>query len=145
MDETNLPSTLSRQIPNRPLILVVGDNTDTRELYALVLANHGFSVIETGEGEQTLDLAMSAAPDAIVIDLMAKVSGLDVIKRLRGNATTFRTPILIMTADTSAGDEESVAADEENVRTSAYAECAKPCMPGDFVNQLNAILVAGPA
>jgi CheY-like chemotaxis protein len=135
MHEHDSPLARPRQMRHRPLILFVGDNLDTRELYTLVLANHGFSVIESGEGGRTLDLAVSAAPDAIVLDLM-KVIGADIIKRLRANAITFRTPILILTA------RDTPAPAEENLRGAADAECAKPCMPADFVDRLKAILIS---
>lgn len=135
MHEADSPLAHARQIRHRPLILFVGDNLDTRELYTLVLANHGFSVIESGEGGRTLDLAVSACPDAIVLDLM-KVIGMDIIKRLRANAITFRTPILILTA------RDTQASGEENLRSVVDAECAKPCMPADFVDRLKAILIS---
>jgi DNA-binding response OmpR family regulator len=123
----------SRRTLDPLLILIAGDNTDTRELYSLVLANHGFSVIQAGECEQALDLAMSAAPNAIVLDVTPTFSGFEVLKRLRTNASTFYTPILILTA----GD---LVTAEATGYAAADAHCTKPCMPSDFVNLVKAIL-----
>jgi DNA-binding response OmpR family regulator len=138
MNETRAHSAHPRQALDPPLILIASDNTDTRELYSLVLANHGFSVIEAGGCEQALDLAIRAAPDAIVLDLTPKLTSFEILKRLRASAPTFHTPILILTAG-------AVAAGEGADYAAADAQCIKPCMPSDFVNRLKALLFADTA
>ena len=125
------------EIQSAPLILIAGENTDTRELYSLVLTNYGYSVIEARECGQAPDLAASADPDAIVLDLAPTMSGLDVLQRLRDNVSTTHTPILILTAAALFPGDEAVLSE-------ADAHCTKPCMPSDFIGRLKSILFAEP-
>jgi CheY-like chemotaxis protein len=98
-------STGLREFVESPLILIAGESTDTRELYSLVLASQGFSVIQADDCEQALDVAMSASPDAIVLDVTSTFAGRKALQQLRANAATFYTPILILTAGAVATSE----------------------------------------
>jgi len=46
-------------------ILLVDDDTQTREIYADVFKNKGFEVYEAGDGLEGLDIASSKIPDII--------------------------------------------------------------------------------
>ena len=67
-----------------PLVLVVEDYDDAREMYAAYLRLDGFRVEEAGDGVEALRLAAALAPDAIVMDLsLPVVDGFETIRRLR--------------------------------------------------------------
>lgn len=51
-----------------PLVLIVEDHEDTRELYRYLLEGSGFRVIEAGDGEQGVAIAQSSQPDLILMD-----------------------------------------------------------------------------
>lgn len=53
-----------------PLILVVDDDTDTREMYGWCLEARGFRVQLAGSFRAALDQAAAEAPDLVVTDFM---------------------------------------------------------------------------
>ena len=54
---------------NRPLLLVVEDDSDLRGVVALALRNYGYEVKEAGTGYEALRLIGVRAPDAVILDL----------------------------------------------------------------------------
>ena len=87
-------------------ILVIEDNTSLRELYHHVLSQDGFDVTTAEDGQKGLALAQANKPDLILLDLMLpKMSGSDVLLRLRADPDTAGIPILIFSA---AGDPAEI-------------------------------------
>jgi two-component system alkaline phosphatase synthesis response regulator PhoP len=83
----------------KPVILVVEDEPDIRELVRLHLEQEGFAVAEAENGRQALDLARTRRPSLIVLDLMLpEMSGLEVCRILRTKEETSVVPILMLTA-----------------------------------------------
>src|SRR5438309_6787730 len=58
-----------------PLILVVDDFADNREMYSQFLSFSGYRVAEAQNGHEALEKAFQLAPDLIVMDL--SLPGLD--------------------------------------------------------------------
>lgn len=76
---------------------MVEDEPELRRQLQSALAEQGYTVDATGEGQEALYLATEYPFDAAVIDLgLPGLSGLDVIRRLRTNGS--RLPVLILTA-----------------------------------------------
>lgn len=76
---------------------MVEDEPELRRQLQSALAEQGYTVDATGEGQEALYLATEYPFDAAVIDLgLPGLSGLDVIRRLRANGS--RLPVLILTA-----------------------------------------------
>ena len=62
---------------------------------ALVKAGHG--VIHAGDGEQGLRVARESIPDLIMLDIMLpKVSGLDVLRALKGDVLVKHIPVIVL-------------------------------------------------
>lgn len=80
------PNSLGRR-PNRPSVptaLIAEDHPDFRDLLSLFLERLGYAVLEAADGEQALQLAVSAQPNLIVTDLgMPVMNGLEFVQRLR--------------------------------------------------------------
>jgi DNA-binding response OmpR family regulator len=96
-------------------ILVVEDNTDTRELLHLYFANAGFAVVEARDGKEGLSKARAEKPDLIITDLaMPRVDGTEMIKQLRSEPEMADTPVLVFTAHGSVTPErmEEAGADK---------------------------------
>jgi two-component system, chemotaxis family, chemotaxis protein CheY len=128
------PRSLHALAMGSPLVLFVDDNRDTRELYRLILENDRFQVIEAEDGQAAIELARSARPDVIVMDInLPLVNGVDAIRALRDNADTARTPILAFTAHGAAMAAEAI-------RSGANAQLLKPCLPEIFLRTLRSIL-----
>src|SRR5579859_3271960 len=82
-----------------PKVLVVDDDESMRRLLRLRLAD-ACEIIDTGEPEQALSLALEHRPDAILLDLMMpKYSGFQLLQSLRSLSYTCRIPIFVITGE----------------------------------------------
>ena len=80
-------------------ILLIEDNSDARELFALVLKRGGFDVIEAANGFEAIELAHTDLPDLILMDLMMpKISGDEATVQLKADPATKHIPIIVCTA-----------------------------------------------
>lgn len=80
-------------------ILVIDDERDVLEIVRSVLRTKGYRVRCAEGGEEGLRQAEEDPPDLIVCDLMMpRVSGLEVIKRLRKHERLARIPIVVLSA-----------------------------------------------
>jgi DNA-binding response OmpR family regulator len=94
------PDPQSRGAKSRgPLVLIIEDTTDLRDLFAAELATDGFLVIDAGDGEVGIDKAKQFEPDAIVLDLMLPgINGFNVARILRAYEPTRNVVIVAVTA-----------------------------------------------
>ncbi len=84
-------------------VLVVDDDRAVRESLRRALTLEGYEVELAGDGLEALAKAASAAPDAIVLDvLMPELDGLAVCRLLRQRGD--RVPVLMLTARDAVGD-----------------------------------------
>ena len=89
----------------RPVVLVADDDDDIRDLVAFRLDRAGYEVLRAGDGQQALDLAKEHLPDLAVLDvMMPKLTGYDVTRELRADATTSRIPVILLTARVQEAD-----------------------------------------
>jgi twitching motility two-component system response regulator PilH len=78
----------------RPLILVADDDEDTRVMFRTMLQLRGYRVIEAPDGEKTVQMAESALPDLILMDInLPGVDGFDATRRIRESC---RMPIVFV-------------------------------------------------
>lgn len=84
--------------PNRH-ILIVEDERDLAELLAFNLRKAGYETTTAHDGRQALKALAERKPDLILLDLMLpELSGTEVAGRVRTNAATAATPIIMLTA-----------------------------------------------
>ena len=80
-------------------VLVVEDNTDTRELIAVLLNMEGYAVTTAEDGQQGITQASLQRPDVIVTDInMPKLTGIEMIRKLRDLPEFSSVPIVVLTA-----------------------------------------------
>ena len=80
-------------------ILVVDDNEDVRRITGKILSARGFEVLTASDGVQAIEVAQTALPHCILLDvMMPQMSGLDVLSGLRNDARTQRIPVIMVTA-----------------------------------------------
>jgi two-component system phosphate regulon response regulator PhoB len=78
-------------------ILLVEDDRFLRRACEASLRQRGLTVTTAADGEEGLRLARTERPDLILLDmLMPKLSGLEVLRALRGDAETRNVPVLIL-------------------------------------------------
>ncbi|MBQ4616217.1 MAG: response regulator transcription factor [Mailhella sp.] len=84
----------------QPVILVVEDDDDIRELVAFSLEDEGYRVEQAADGLRGLELAEELQPDLIILDLMLPGrDGLSVCRELNKRASdVLPSPVLMLTA-----------------------------------------------
>ena len=79
-------------------ILVVDDDEGFRAMSTAVLEQAGFDVVSARDGGEAWDLLSSQPFDAMVVDLnMPVMDGLELTKKIRGDARLKNFPILMLT------------------------------------------------
>jgi CheY-like chemotaxis protein len=81
-------------------ILLVEDDPSTRFAYAQQLVRAGLEIIETGSGQEALDLLeRGVRPSVLVVDLgLPDVQGADLITYFHGDAALRDIPIVVVTS-----------------------------------------------
>lgn len=92
-------------------ILVVDDNTDSRELVVKILRAKGHELLEAVDGEDALEKVAAELPDLILMDIsLPKIDGHEVTRRLKCNEKFSSIPIIALTAHAMKGDREKALA-----------------------------------
>jgi DNA-binding response OmpR family regulator len=77
-------------------VLTIDDDAAMTDLIGLLLRSYGLEVISANDGEQGLQLARSANPDLIMLDLtMPGLDGWSVCKTIR---TFSKVPVIVLSA-----------------------------------------------
>ena len=119
-------------------ILYVEDNEANRKLVRLLLANTTYHLVEAFDGEQGVARALEVKPDLILMDVqLPKISGLEATRRLRAEAATAHTPIIVITSFALSGDDQKAA------EAGATAYLAKPYSPRDLLALIRKIVPEG--
>jgi DNA-binding response OmpR family regulator len=80
-------------------VLIADDDELILEFLQTVLAGDGVVVTAVTDGQSALDAAMADPPDVVVLDVMMPgLDGFEVLRRLRENEATKRTPIAMLTS-----------------------------------------------
>jgi DNA-binding response OmpR family regulator len=80
----------------KPLVLVVEDATDVRQLVRTVLERGGFEVAEAADGNAALRQFHLMRPDVVILDVgLPELDGWQVLERIR---IMSETPLLMLTA-----------------------------------------------
>lgn len=80
-------------------ILIVEDNSDARNLLALVLSRSGYDIIEAATGLDAIHQAHAGQPDLIIMDLsLPEMNGDETTVRLKADASTRHIPVVVNTA-----------------------------------------------
>jgi len=78
-------------------ILLIEDDSGFRRTYSDVLTADGYTVVTAEDGEQGLAMVRTEKPDVVLLDLvLPKLPGFEVLKRIRADAETKDTIVLII-------------------------------------------------
>lgn len=84
---------------NKPLILVVDDETHILHVVSLKLANAGYEVVTAEDGEEGFEAALQHSPNVIITDYqMPFMTGLELCTQLKQHEATKEIPALMLTA-----------------------------------------------
>ena len=118
-----------------PLVLVVDDYADVREMYADYLKFEGFRVATAATGPEALDSARAERPDVILMDVtMPGMDGFTATERIKEDPLLASIPVLILTAHVFAEYEAKAQA----VGCNGFIR--KPCLPDELARAVRAAL-----
>ena len=118
-----------------PLVLVVDDYQDAREMYSEYLEFSGFRVAEARNGIEALEKAFELLPDLILMDLsLPGMDGWEATRRLKADERTKRIPVVALTGHALAGHSEGAK------QAGCDAFVTKPCLPDALVVEIRKML-----
>jgi CheY-like chemotaxis protein len=118
-----------------PLILIVDDFADNREMYTQFLEFSGFRVAEAQNGHEALDRAFQLRPDLIVMDLsLPGLDGWEATRRLKADDRTRDIPIIALTGHALAGHSKGA------IDAGCDAFITKPCLPERLMEEIKSML-----
>jgi two-component system cell cycle response regulator DivK len=121
-----------------PLVLVVEDYQDAREMYAAYLQFSGFRVAEATDGVDAIEKSIELMPDIILMDLaLPKMDGWEATRRLKMDERTRHIPIVALTGHALAGHAEGAK------QAGCDSFVTKPCLPDALVAEIQRTLARG--
>jgi CheY-like chemotaxis protein len=118
-----------------PLILVVDDYEDAREMYAEYLRFCGFRVAEARNGNEALEQAFALMPDLVLMDLsLPGMDGWEATRQLKADERTRQIPVVALTGHALAGASDGAR------KAGCDSFVTKPCLPDDLVVEVRRML-----
>ncbi len=88
-------------------ILLVEDQEMNRDMLSRRLRRNGFEVVEAEDGLEAIDLAESAQPDLVLMDMsLPEMDGWEATRRLKQDPRTHGIPVIGLSAHAMAGDRQ---------------------------------------
>ena len=83
-------------------ILAVDDSASMRQMVSFTLKGAGYNVIEAVDGQEAFDKAKGQSVDLVLTDQnMPRMDGITLVRNLRGLPSYAKTPMLILTTESS--------------------------------------------
>jgi two-component system, cell cycle response regulator DivK len=123
-----------------PLVLVVDDYQDAREMYSEYLKANGYRVAEARTGLEAVAKARELKPDCILMDLsLPGIDGWEATRQLKTDKSTTHIPIVAITGHAS----ELASRDAKAAGCSSYV--LKPALPDAVVAEVKKALLTASA
>ena len=123
--------TLRMPKKDAPLVLLVEDDTDTREMYSEYLSYSGMRVAAAPTGLRALQHVREQTPDVVVTDIwMPGMDGLELSRRLRAEEPTRDVPIIAVSGDPTERAREA----------GCDMMLEKPCTPDRLLHAIEDVL-----
>jgi two-component system, sensor histidine kinase and response regulator len=122
-------------LDTQPLVLVVDDNAQNRELAKATLEDEQFEVVLAKSGEEALRAFAERRPDCVLMDIrMPGMDGIETCRRLRALPDGPGVPVVFLTAsrDVDTFDAAQLAGGNDFV--------TKPVQPTELVLRVNMAL-----
>jgi PAS domain S-box-containing protein len=122
IDKRTLLSAVERCLHNRESItavrpiLIVEDDTPTREFLAEFLGQRGYAVATASGGAEARAAVAASLPELVILDLiLPHVSGFQLLAEWRSNSRTSQLPVFVLTS------KDLTLQEKDYIRTSAAA------------------------
>ena len=110
-------------------VLVVEDNELNMKLFCDLLDAFGYETVQSRDGLRAVDLTREHRPDLIIMDIqLPEVSGLDLTRWIKDDASISDIPIMAVTAFAMRQDEQHVR------EAGCEAYMSKPIQMMPFIN-----------
>lgn len=133
------------EVPKR--LMLVEDNNDNREVFAMILSAYGYSVTECADGSSAIQQASEQLPNVAIIDIgLPDLNGYEVAKAIRSLSGSQNAPEPLLVALTGRGGAPSVAQSKSagfDLHFSKPAEIKK--IHAEIESCLNALTARGAA
>jgi CheY-like chemotaxis protein len=118
--------------PSRaPLVLIVEDFDDAREMYRDYLQFSGFRVETARDGREAIEKARTMSPDLVLMDLsLPGIDGWEATRLLKSDPATRTIQIVALSAHVLSTDGDRAR------RAGCDGFIAKPCLPPDLVEEI---------
>jgi two-component system, cell cycle response regulator DivK len=122
-------------VPRAPLVLIVDDFDDNREMYAEYFRFYGWRVEEAGNGHDAVEKVFAHAPDVIIMDLsLPGLDGWEATRRIKSDARTRHIPVIAVSGHALAGHSRSA----RDAGCDAFV--IKPCLPENLLDEVHRLL-----
>ncbi len=134
-DESRHPANAGPRTSPRGILPIADDIADTRSLYCLYLTYRGFKVLTAKDGETAVEMALRHRPDVVIMDLaMPRLDGVAATRRLKGDARTRHTPIIILTAHPLKAVQQGA------LQAGVDGFLTKPCLPEELEQHVQQLI-----
>jgi two-component system, cell cycle response regulator DivK len=124
----------SRPRDSRPVVLLVQQDRDDREMYAEFLRYRRFRPVIASTVAEAIEHARTADIIVTGITLPSDADGLEFIAELRRDPHTRTTPIIVLTATMLSLDRQRA------IEAVCDGLLRKPCLPGALVREMRRVL-----
>ncbi|MEH1820681.1 MAG: PAS domain S-box protein [Nostoc sp.] len=125
----------TKNIAEKPVVLLVDDNLDNIETLKAYLELKGFNIVVAHNGLQAINLTQTQSFNLILMDIqMPEMNGLEAIRQIRLQEQNKHIPILAVTALAMSGDKQQCLA------AGANDYLTKPISPIHLVNVMKKYL-----
>jgi CheY-like chemotaxis protein len=122
----DIPASNGNGGPHRPLVLIVDDSPDNRDMAALLLESSGFDAITAGNGLEGVIVAHYTRPAVVIMDVaMPVLDGVQAAKLLKASQVTQDINVIAYTA--------KMTLDEAPLNRLFADVLKKPASPDDIV------------
>lgn len=116
-------------------VLIVDDEPETADMFALMLELHGYEVAKAHGTAQAIQTLIRESPDAVLLDvMMPDVSGLELCRYVRRDPRTEALPIIVVSAKARPEDVR------EGLQAGATTYLTKPVAQDDLLAALKQVL-----
>lgn len=116
-------------------VLIADDDLEIQELLKFTFENENFDVVLAGDGEEAINLIKISKPDIVILDVnMPKLTGYEVLEKVRENSATCLIPVIMLTSLSKTKDKIT------GIKLGADEYLAKPFEPFEIVARAEGLL-----
>lgn len=117
-------------------VLIIEDEENLRDVYSEVFQSSGFEVDSAKDGQDGIEKIASFLPDVMLLDiLMPKMTGLDVLRHIKGNPAVKKDISILVTTN--------IYTDNQDLIRNWGVSCVLLKVnytPGEIVDKVNEII-----